>query len=127
MLRWLTLPEGATVRQPTAVSFGAGGSERAKPPAHLSRQSKRWWRSVIDVYDLEPHHVAILTAAAEAWDRKEEARLVIAEEGVVIREGESSPMPHPAVQVEDVAAMRFAHLVREIGLDGTSTPNGRLR
>jgi P27 family predicted phage terminase small subunit len=121
-------PGGTIVRQRTAVSFGTEtGIDRAKPPAHLSRQSKRWWRSVLDVYELEAHHVAILTAAAEAWDRKEEARLVIAEEGVVIRAGGSSPMPHPAVQVEDVAAMRFAQLVREIGLDGASNPDVRLR
>jgi P27 family predicted phage terminase small subunit len=99
---------------------------RAKPPAHLSRQAKRWWRSVLDAYDLEPHHVAILTAAAEAWDRKEQARLIIAEEGVVTRVDRDTPMPHPAVQIEDMSAMRFAHMVREIGLDATSSPEVRL-
>jgi len=115
------------VRNPTATSFGTDvGSERAKPPAHLSRQSKRWWRSVLDAYDLQPHHVAILTAAAEAWDRKDQARTIIAEEGVVIREGGGTPIAHPAVHVEDVAAMRFAHLVREIGLDDTSGSEIRL-
>ena len=102
------------------------GTRGANPPSHLSRRSKRWWRSVIEVHDLEPHHLAILTAAAEAWDRKEEARLIIEVEGIVIREDRSPPVAHPAVQVEDVAAMRFANLVREIGLDASS-PDGRLR
>ena len=103
------------------------GTRGANPPSHLSRRSKRWWRSVIEVHDLEPHHLAILTAAAEAWDRKEEARLIIEVEGIVIREGATlARWPHPAVQVEDVAAMRFANLVREIGLDASS-PDGRLR
>lgn len=105
---------------PRSIGRDVGIGE-ANPPSHLSRRSKRWWRSVIEAYDLEPHHLAILTAAAEAWDRKEEARLIIAEEGVVIREGSGlPPVAHPAVQVEDVAAMRFANLVREIGLDGSS-------
>ena len=114
------------MRDPSTMSFGTDlVSDRAKPPAHLSRQAKRWWRSVLDAYYLEPHRVAILTAAAEAWDRKEQARLIIAEEGVVIRVGREA-MPHPAVQVEDVAAMRFAHLVREIGLDATSSSEVRL-
>jgi P27 family predicted phage terminase small subunit len=101
-------------------------SDRPKPPAHLTRQARRWWRSVLDAYDLEPHHLAILTAAAEALDRKEEARQLIAEDGIVVGLTDGSPMPHPAVQVEDVAAMRFAHLVREIGLDATPRSGVRL-
>lgn len=114
------------MRNPTEMSFGTEvGSERAKPPAHLSRQTKRWYRSVLEGYDLEPHHVAILTAAAEAWDRKEQARLILAEEGVVIRVGRGTPIAHPAVQVEDVAATRFARLIRELGLD--TNPNGEVR
>jgi P27 family predicted phage terminase small subunit len=115
------------MRNPSTMSFGTDlASDRAKPPAHLSRQAKRWWRSVLDAYYLEPHRVAILTAAAEAWDRKEQARLIIAEEGIVIRVGRGTPMPHPAVHVEDAAAMRFAKLVHEIGLDATSSSEVRL-
>jgi P27 family predicted phage terminase small subunit len=122
MVGFRARPKGAYVRNPTTMSFDATvGGERAKPPAHLSRQAKRWWRSVMDMYDLEPHHVAILTAAAEAWDRKEDARLIISQEGAVIRVGNGAPMAHPAVQVEDVAAMRFAHLVRELGLDSSTS------
>jgi P27 family predicted phage terminase small subunit len=109
------------------MSFGTDlGTERAKPPAHLSRQAKRWWRSVLEVYDLEPHRVSILTAAAEAWDRKEQARLIISEEGVVIPASRGTPIAHPAVHVEDVAAMRFARLVRDIGLDGPPGQEVRL-
>lgn len=115
------------MRNPTATPFVTDvRSERPRPPAHLSRQAKRWWRSVLDAYDLEPHHLAILTAAAEALDRKEEARLMIAADGIVLRLADGSSTPHPAVQVEDLSAMRFAHLVREIGLDATSGSEVRL-
>jgi hypothetical protein len=80
--------------EPSTISFGTDlASDRAKPPAHLSRQAKRWWRSILDAHYLEPHRVAILTAAAEAWDRKEQARLILAEEGIVIRVGDERPMP----------------------------------
>jgi P27 family predicted phage terminase small subunit len=117
---------GANVRNPTTPFVTDIRSEQPKPPAHLTRQAKRWWRSVLDAYDLEPHDLAILTAAAEALDRKEEARLIIAVEGIVLRLADGSSTPHPAVAVEDLAAMRFAHLVREIGLDATSGSEVRL-
>lgn len=96
-----------------------------KAPTHLSRGARRWWRAIVENYDLEPHHVEILTAAAEAWDRKEEARGLIAEDGLVIRNRSGVPMTHPAVQVEDSAALRMAHLIRQIGLD--ATPVGDVR
>jgi len=97
-----------------------------RAPNHLSRGAKRWWRAIVESYDLEPHHVEILTAAAEAWDRKEEARRLIAEEGLVIRNRSSVPMPHPAVQIEDAAAIRMAHLIRQIGLDAVPAEDVRL-
>jgi phage terminase small subunit len=78
-------------------------------------------------FDLEPHHVAILTAAAEAFDRKEEARRVIAKEGLVVHDGPGASKPHPAVQIEDAAALRMAHLIREIGLDEMPSPDVRVR
>jgi P27 family predicted phage terminase small subunit len=98
----------------------------SRAPNHLSRGAKRWWRAIVESYDLEPHHVEILTAAAEAWDRKEEARRLIAEEGLVIRNRSSVPMPHPAVQIEDAAAIRMAHLIRQIGLDAVPAEDVRL-
>jgi hypothetical protein len=38
-------------------------------PGHLSDAMKVWWSSVMKDYDLEPHHVHLVTHAAEAWDR----------------------------------------------------------
>ena len=36
------------------------------------------------------------------------------------------PMMHPAGQVEDTAAVRMAHLIRELGLDATPPQDVRL-
>jgi phage terminase small subunit len=68
----------------------------------------------------------ILTAAAEAWDRKEQARGLIAEEGLVIRDVSGERVMHPAVQVEDTAARRMASLIRDLGLDATPPQDVRL-
>jgi hypothetical protein len=46
------------------MSIGA-----VKVPAHLPRGAKRWRRAIMESYELEPHHIEILTAAPEAWDR----------------------------------------------------------
>jgi P27 family predicted phage terminase small subunit len=107
--------------------FASGvASSPPRAPSHLSRGAKRWWRAIVESYDLEPHHVEILTAAAEAWDRKEEARKLIAEEGLVIRNRSSVPMSHPAVQVEDASAIRMAHLIKQIGLDAIPAEDVRV-
>ena len=65
---------------------------------------------------LGPDAVEILTAAAEAWDRKEDARQLIAEEGMVLRDGAGLPVTHPAVQIEGQAADRMARLIRALNV-----------
>ena len=50
---------------------------RLKAPAHLRAATARWWIAVQKDFDLEPHHVRLLTLAATAWDRAEAAREVI--------------------------------------------------
>ena len=38
-----------------------------KAPPHLTPETADWWRSVQSDYDLEPHHVRLLTLACEAF------------------------------------------------------------
>ena len=112
-----------------AISRSLGPSTATGPtraPTHLSRGARRWWRAVIEGYELEPHHLVILTAAAEAWDRKEQARLLIAEEGIVIKDVSGESVANPAVQVEDTAVRRMASLIRDLGLDATPRQDVRL-
>jgi hypothetical protein len=52
-----------------------------KPPKHPSRASAAWWRALVAEYAFLPHQLRTLTAAAESWDRKEEARARVAAEG----------------------------------------------
>lgn len=52
-------------------------------PDHLSDDAAKWWRSVNREYDLEDHHLRLLTLAAEAWDRTQQAREVLAIEGLI--------------------------------------------
>ena len=41
------------------------------PPRHLKPATKRWFGHVTENYELEQHHIRLLTLAAQAWDRAE--------------------------------------------------------
>ena len=96
-----------------------------RPPQHLSRATKQWWRSVLDEYDLEDHHVRLLTLAAEAWDRAQQARELLEKDGPVYRDRFGAPRKHPTVSIEENARIAFARLIRELDLDGEPAPDPR--
>lgn len=88
-----------------------------RAPGHLSIATKKWWRQVASDYKLESHHVRLLTLAAEAWDRSQEARERLAADGTYIEDRFGQLRPHPAVAVERDSRLAFARLVRELCLD----------
>jgi P27 family predicted phage terminase small subunit len=98
---------------------------KRRAPAHLSAATRRWWTSVLEDYDLEEHHVRLLTLAAEAWDRAAEARQLLATDGPVYHDRFGAPRKHPAVSIEENARLAFARLVRELDLDGEPGPDPR--
>lgn len=92
-------------------------TDRPPAPRHLRRSTQDWFRAVVADYELEPHHLKLLTAAAESWDRAQAAREIIAKEGCVIRDRFDQPKPHPGCAIERDAKTLFARLLRELGLD----------
>src|SRR5260370_37987940 len=93
-----------------------------KPPSHLRAETKKWFASVVEEYELEPHHVKLLTLAAENWDRATLAREAIAEHGLTYTDRFGSPRKRPEVSVAESATIAFARLTRELDLDcGSST------
>ena len=88
-----------------------------KAPAHLSDSTRVWWRSVVREYMLEPHHMRLLQAAAECWDRLQQARELLQRDGLVIEGREGGMRPHPAAAIERDSRIAFARLIRELDLD----------
>jgi phage terminase small subunit len=88
-----------------------------KPPPHLRPATRDWFASVLANYELEPHHLRLLTLAAEAWDRCEQAREAIAEHGAVFNDRFGSPRARPEIAIERDSRIAFARLVRELSLD----------
>jgi len=92
-------------------------TESRNPPRHLSRAAKAWWRSVDAGYLLEDHHVRLLSEAASAWDRAQQARELVDADGLVTVDRFGQSKPHPAVTIERDARVLFARLMRELNLD----------
>jgi P27 family predicted phage terminase small subunit len=105
-------------------SGGEQVSTRPKAPAHLSLATRKWWRQVVEEYQLETHHLKVLQAACEAWDRLQEARERVGVDGAIISDRFGQLRPHPAIAIERDSRIAFARLVRELCLDddGPETP-----
>lgn len=68
-------------------------------------------------YDLEPHHVRLLTLAAESWDRCVEAREAIKKHGLTFENKYGETKIRPEVAVEKDSKIAFARLLRELNLN----------
>lgn len=102
-------------------------SATPRPPSHLSEEACEWWRSVVSDYDLEAHHLRLLQAAAESWDRMQQARQALADHGsLTFTDSSGNLKAHPAEAIERNARTGFARLVRELDLDaGAPSERGR--
>jgi phage terminase small subunit len=97
----------------------------AKPPTHLRPATKAWFASVCTDYDLEPHHVRLLTLAAESWDRCCEAREALAKHGLTFVDRYGSPRARPEAAIESQSRIAFCRLCRELDLDTEATPDSK--
>ena len=96
------------------------------PPTHLSLETAQWWRSVMSEYALEPHHIRLLTLAAEAYDSAQDAREILQREGKIYIDRFDQPKPRPEVAIQRDSAIGFARMLRELDLD-ISGPTDRAR
>ena len=98
-----------------------------RAPRHLSPTSRRLFADVTSSYVLEPHHVAILTKALEAFDRAEQARALVDAEGLIVLSRLNESKAHPAIPIERDSRAQFFAGMRQLGLDVESpaTPSPR--
>lgn len=91
--------------------------QKRQAPQHLQAKTREWWLSVVKEYDLEEHHVKLLTLAGEAWDRSQQAREALLEHGLTFNDRFGAPHARPEVAIERDSRTAFARLIREVGLD----------
>lgn len=88
-----------------------------RAPEHLQPATRAWYLAVLKDFELEPHHVRVLTLAGEAWDRCTEARERLAADGAYFQDRFGQLRTHPAVAVERDSRIACARLIRELDLD----------
>jgi phage terminase small subunit len=79
----------------------------------------------VSCYELDAHHERILTLAAGAWDRCEQAREALSEHGLVFSDRHGAVKARPEIAVERDSRIAFARLIREIDLDGEPAADPR--
>lgn len=92
-------------------------SSAFKVPKHLRKPTQNWVKSVLSEYDLDEHHMKLLTAAAESWDRICAAREIIDGQGLTFLDRFGQPKARPEVAIERDNKVVFARLLRELALD----------
>jgi phage terminase small subunit len=109
---------------PTLALVKPPADARWKAPPHLAPATQQWFLQVVGEYELEEHHVRLLTAACEAWDQMTAARAAIAREGMGMTYTDrwGQPKARPEVAIARDATVTFARLLRELALD-VSTPD----
>ena len=109
----------ASVRKPARVP-GA--------PRHLAtRQARRLWRSTVEGFTLEPHHLALLEEACVCVDRLVAARREIDARGLIVDDRYGAPKANPAVAIERDARIALARLLRELQLGDDADLDSSIR
>jgi phage terminase small subunit len=88
-----------------------------EPPNYLEPSTQEWFRSVMANYQMEPHHVRLLTAACECWDRMQAARAAIQKHGLTMLDPKTgAERARPEINIERDAKIVFMKLLRELNL-----------
>lgn len=86
-------------------------------PKHLSAPAKSLYAAILARYLFEPHHLAILAKALEAWDRAEAARELVGRDGLVVTTRLGEVKAHPAIAIERDSRTAFLAGIKQLGLD----------
>jgi P27 family predicted phage terminase small subunit len=86
-------------------------------PRHLSRAARDLFTSISRRFVMEPHDLAVLTKALEAWDRAEQARTRIDADGLMVTSRLGEQKPHPLLGIERDSRTAFLAGMRQLNLD----------
>ncbi|MBX4967192.1 hypothetical protein [Rhizobium binae] len=92
-------------------------------PDHLRPETRKWVKGILAEYELESHHFRQLVKTSEAWDRSEQAREILAKDGLTVVDRYGTPKAHPCVGIERDSRTAFFRGLRELALDGVDAPD----
>lgn len=89
-------------------------AKKRSAPKHLKPSTRAWWQRVEDTWQLEEHHLRLLTLAAEAWDRCQQAREILQRKGLIYQDRFGQPSARPEVAIERDSRLAFARLLKAL-------------
>ena len=90
---------------------------KKRTPSHLSDKSKHLWSSLQDEFEFDDAHFLLLELALTSFDRSEQARKDIEENGLYVMPPSGLPKINPAVKIEHDAGNRFLNAWNKLGFD----------
>jgi P27 family predicted phage terminase small subunit len=107
--------EIAATAQRRRVNVERYADNPAEPPAHLAPPTRQWWIETAPL--LEHHQLRILTAAAESWDRYQQAREALAKHGLSYTDDKGQIRRRPECTIEKDARASFLRCMYVLRLD----------
>jgi phage terminase small subunit len=86
-------------------------------PAHLSPESKKFFRKAIEDYELDEHHLLLLVKALEAFDLAEKCRKILDKEGLCYIDRFNAPRARPETKILNDSRNAVRTIFRELGFD----------
>ena len=90
---------------------------RRQAPGHLSKEAKAIWNQIAKDWELSSGDYPILRIALESYDRGQEARRRIDEDGIVLTDDKGKRYAHPCLAVEKECRMGLLRAWRQLRLD----------
>ena len=100
-------------------------TNRPRIPPGLKKDGKKFFRKIIEDFELENHHLEILKQAAKCLDDLSLDEKTIESEGRFFTDRYGQPKEHPAVTATRQTRGLFQRLIREVGLDIIDTSDSR--
>lgn len=102
------------------------GNGKLHAPKHLRPTTRKWWEGIAADYDLGTHHIKLLTAAGEAWDRYQQAREALAAHGgTTFNDRFGCPHARPEVAIERDSRLAFVRTLRELNMSENPPDDSR--
>src|SRR5258708_1403953 len=117
---WLLIPAGSPgsiqiFKDKSSMKNNSGVSQ--SPPKHLRAETAAWFKHLVGEYDVESHHIRLLTKACEAFDRSKQAREAIEKFGITYLARFNAPRLGRECEIERDSGLAFPRLFRELGTD----------
>lgn len=95
-----------------------GRKREGSAPVGLSAAARRWWKRLVQEYDItDPAGELLLEQALRCFDRAEQARAVLDKDGVTTTDSRGRPKTHPATSVERDSRAGMLSALKAMNLD----------